>query len=58
LAARQISNKSGLAKAIGYALSRWTAFTRYRDDGCIEIDNIAAERLLRAVATEHSLCTS
>jgi transposase len=44
------SKKSELAKAISYILSRWTAMTRYRDDGRIEIDNNAAERALRAVA--------
>lgn len=44
------SKKSALGKAAGYVLSRWTAFTRYRDDGQIEIDNNAAERALRAVA--------
>jgi len=31
-------------------LTRWPAFTRYRDDGRIEIDNNAAERSLRTVA--------
>ena len=36
--------------AIRYALSRWVAMTRYRDDGRLEIDNNAAERALRAVA--------
>jgi hypothetical protein len=46
----QISCKSGLAVAIRYALGRWLALTRYRDDGRIEIDNNAAERALRAVA--------
>ena len=46
----QVSAKSELAGAIRYALSRWTALTRYRDDGRIEIDNNAAERALRAVA--------
>ena len=45
-----MSKKSELAKAISYVLSRWTALTRYRDDGRIEIDNNAAERALRAVA--------
>lgn len=44
------SKKSALAGAITYALSRWPALTRYRDDGGIEIDNNAAERALRAVA--------
>lgn len=46
----QVSRKSALAEAIRYALSRWPALTRYRDDGCLEIDNNAAERALRAVA--------
>lgn len=45
-----VSVKSELALAIRYALSRWPALTRYRDDGRIEIDNNAAERSLRAVA--------
>ena len=45
-----LSKKSELAVAIRYALSRWTALTRYRDDGRLEIDNNAAERALRAVA--------
>lgn len=36
----QISRKSELASAIGYALSRWQALCRYRDDGVIEIDNM------------------
>lgn len=44
------SKKSALAGAIAYALSRWPALTRYRDDGGVEIDNNAAERALRAVA--------
>lgn len=46
----RVSKKSELAKAISYVLSRWTALTRYRDDGRIEIDNNTAERSLRAVA--------
>ena len=46
----RVSKKSELAKAISYALTRWTALTRYRDNGHIEIDNNAAERSLRTVA--------
>lgn len=46
----RVSQKSALAQAIGYVLTRWTALTRYRDDGRIEIDNNAAERALRTVA--------
>ena len=44
------AKKSEFALAIRYTLSRWTALTRYRDDGRIEIDNNAAERSLRTVA--------
>ncbi|MBF8179808.1 IS66 family transposase [Herminiimonas contaminans] len=47
---RSVSRKSALAGAVRYALTRWTALTRYVDDGCIEIDNNAAERALRVVA--------
>jgi len=46
----QISRKSELAGAIRYSLSRWSALTRYRDDGALEIDNNTAQRALRAVA--------
>lgn len=42
-----VSAKSELAGAIAYALKRWTALSRYRDDGTVEIDNNAAERALR-----------
>jgi transposase len=45
-----LSKKSELALAIRYALSRWGALTRYRDDGRLEIDNNAAERALRGCA--------
>jgi transposase len=46
----QLSIKSAVAKAIGYALELWPALVRYCDDGALEIDNNAAERALRAVA--------
>lgn len=42
--------KSPLGVAIGYALSQWTALTRYLEDGILDIDNNAAERALRRVA--------
>lgn len=45
-----LSHKSAMAKAIGYALTRWAALGRFCDDGRIEIDNNAAERALRCVA--------
>lgn len=47
---KKLSKKSDLAGAIHYALARWKALIRYRDDGRVEIDNNAAERALRAVA--------
>src|SRR5260221_11306846 len=40
---------SPLAIAIRYALTRWTALTRYVHDGRLELENNAAERALRAV---------
>jgi transposase len=46
----KLSRKSPLAVAIRYALTRWTALTRYLHDGRLEIENNAAERALRAVA--------
>jgi transposase len=46
----KLSRKSDTAKAIQYALGRWTALTRYCEDGALEIDNNAAERALRAIA--------
>ncbi len=42
--------KSPLGQAIGYAQKRWTALTRYLDDGRLEIDNGEVERLIRVVA--------
>jgi len=47
---RQLSKKSGVASAIGYALNRWDALVRCCDERGVEIDNYAAERALRAVA--------
>jgi transposase len=46
----KLSRKSDTTAAIRYALSRWTALTRYIDDGQLEIDNNTAERALRVVA--------
>jgi transposase len=46
----KLSRKSDTTAAVNYALGRWQALVRYCDDGCLEIDNNAAERALRAVA--------
>jgi transposase len=45
----KLSRKSDTTRAIRYALTLWSALTRYCDDGRLEIDNNAAERGLRAV---------
>jgi transposase len=45
-----ISGRSELAGAIRYARSRWSALTRYLDDGQLEISNNAAERAIRPLA--------
>jgi transposase len=46
----EISGKSNLAKAIRYALARWTALTRYTTDGRLEMTNNAVERAIRPLA--------
>jgi hypothetical protein len=45
-----ISQKSKLAEAIRYALSRWVGLTRFLDDGRIEIDANVVERSIRPIA--------
>jgi transposase len=45
-----ISQKTKLAEAIRYALSRWEGLTRFLDDGRIEIDSNVVERSIRPIA--------
>jgi transposase len=45
-----ISQKTNLAEAIRYALSRWAGLTRFIDDGRIEIDSNVVERSIRPIA--------
>jgi transposase len=45
-----ISQKTKLAEAIRYALSRWPGLTLFLDDGRIEIDNNTVERAIRPLA--------
>jgi transposase len=45
-----ISQKTKLAEAIRYALSRWQGLTRFIDDGRIEIDSNTVERSIRPIA--------
>jgi transposase len=46
----QVSKNSETGKAIDYSLKRWTALSRFLDDGRLCMSNNAAERELRAVA--------
>ncbi len=46
----KLSAKADLAKAIAYALNRWSALTRFLDDGRLCLSNNAAERALRGIA--------
>ena len=48
--AAKMSRKSDVAKAIYYALERWSALMLICEDGRVEMDNNAAERALRTVA--------
>jgi hypothetical protein len=45
-----ISQKTKLAEAIRYALSRWEGLTRFLEDGRIEIDTNVVERTIRPIA--------
>jgi transposase len=54
---RQAPNSSGapcikrtrLAKAFRYILTRWSAFTLFLENGCVAIDNNAAELAMRLI---------
>jgi len=46
----RVSKRSEIGKAIDYSLKRWTALTRFLDDGRLCISNNAAERALRGIA--------
>ncbi|TDP45667.1 transposase IS66-like protein [Zavarzinia compransoris] len=46
----RLSGGNDVAKAMDYMLRRWTAFTRFLDDGRICLTNNAAERALRGIA--------
>jgi len=45
-----ISQKTKLAEAIRYALSRWAGLCLFLDDGRVEIDNNTVERAIRPIA--------
>ncbi len=49
-----ISQKTKLAEAIRYALSRWEGLSRFTDDGRVELDNNTVERAIRPLALTRS----
>ena len=46
----RVSKNSEIGKAIDYSLKRWSALTRFLDDGRLCMSNNAAERELRGIA--------
>jgi hypothetical protein len=46
----KLSRGNDVAKAMEYMLKRWSAFTRFLDEGRICLSNNAAERALRGIA--------
>ncbi len=51
----KLSRHAEVAKAMDYMLKRWTAFTRFLDDGRICLTNNAAARELRGIALGRTL---
>jgi len=47
---KHVLPKSGLGKAIGYALSQWSRLERYTEQGFLEIDNNWIENVIRPLA--------
>lgn len=47
-----VSQKSKLAEAIRYALSRWAGRSRFLDDGRVEIDSNVVERAIQPIALD------
>ncbi len=51
----RLTRGNDVARAIDYLLKRWTAFTRFLDDGQICLSNNSAERALKGVALGRKL---
>jgi transposase len=47
---QRVPDGSATARAIDYSLKRWTALTRYLDDGDLPIDNNWVENRIRPIA--------
>jgi transposase len=54
----KVEKGSTFAAAFNYAFNNWDALQRYTQDGHLEIDNNIAERSVRGIGVERSLCTS
>src|SRR5258707_14767826 len=52
-----VSEKSTVAVAVRYGLSRWDGLVRFLDDGRIEMDTNSVERAMRPMAIRESLFT-
>lgn len=46
----KVPDGTGIARALDYSLKRWTALTRYLDDGRLPIDNNWIENQIRPIA--------
>jgi len=46
---QKVAGNSDVAKPMSYALKRWASFTRYCEDGRLNIDNNPAERCIRPI---------
>ena len=51
---QKVPDGSGTARALDYSLKRWTALTRYLDDGAVPIDNNWMENQIRPWALGRS----
>lgn len=47
---RGAPQRTPLGKALFYIANRWTALTRFLEDGALELDNGAVERAVRGIA--------
>lgn len=47
---REAPQRTPLGKALFYTARRWTALTRFLEDGALEVDNGAVERAIRGIA--------
>ena len=47
---QKVTDGSAIARALDYSLKRWTALTRFLDDGQLPIDNNWIENQIRPIA--------